>query len=55
LEWSGDPLCGLLVRIPGFRSKGSEFDSRRYKIFREVVGLQRGPLGLLRIVEELLE
>jgi hypothetical protein len=31
------------------------FDSRRYQIFREVVGLERGPLSLVRIIEELLE
>jgi hypothetical protein len=26
-------LCGLVVRVPGYRSKGSEFDSRLYHIF----------------------
>jgi hypothetical protein len=31
------------------------FDSRRYQIFLEVVGLDRGPLSLVRIIEELLE
>jgi hypothetical protein len=29
----------------------SGFDSRRYQIFREVVGLERGPLSLVRIIE----
>jgi hypothetical protein len=29
-----DRLCGLVIRGPGF-------DSRRYKIFWEVVGLER--------------
>jgi hypothetical protein len=33
----------------------SGFDSRRYQIFCEVVGLERGPLSLVRINEELLE
>jgi hypothetical protein len=33
----------------------SGFDSRRYQIFREVVGLERGPLSLLSTTEELLE
>jgi hypothetical protein len=28
-----DRLCGLVVRVPGYRSRGSEFDSRRYQIF----------------------
>jgi hypothetical protein len=32
----------------------SEFDSRRYQIFWEVVGLERGPLGLVSTTEELL-
>jgi hypothetical protein len=40
-----DRLCGLMVRVPGHRYKGSAFDSRRYQIFWEVVGLERGPLS----------
>jgi hypothetical protein len=32
----------------------SGFDSRRYQIFREAVGLERGPLSLLSTIEELL-
>jgi hypothetical protein len=28
-----DRLCGLVVRVPGHRSRGPEFDSRRYQIF----------------------
>jgi hypothetical protein len=31
------------------------FDSRRYQIFWEVVGLERGPLSLVSTTEELLE
>jgi hypothetical protein len=31
------------------------FDSRRYQIFWEVVGLERGPHSLLSTTEELLE
>jgi hypothetical protein len=31
----------------------SGFDSWRYQIFREVVGLERGPLSLVNITEEL--
>jgi hypothetical protein len=38
-------LCGLLVRVPGYR---------RYHIFWEVVGLERGPLSLVTTIEELL-
>jgi hypothetical protein len=44
-----------VVRVPGYRSRCPEFDSRRYQIFWEVVGLERGPLSLMRIIEELLE
>jgi hypothetical protein len=42
-------LCGLVVRVSGYRYRGPGFDSRRYKIFREVVVLERGPLSLVRI------
>jgi hypothetical protein len=51
----GDRLCGLVVRVTGYRTRGPEFDSRRYQIFWEVVGVERGPLRLVRIIEELLE
>jgi hypothetical protein len=44
-----------VVRLPGYRSRGPGFISRRYQIFREVVGLEWGPLSLVRIIEELLE
>jgi hypothetical protein len=50
-----DRLCGLVVRVPGYRFRRPGFDSRRYKIFWGVVGLKRGPLSLVRIIEELLE
>jgi hypothetical protein len=52
---SGDRLCGLLVRVPGHTSRGPGFDSWRYKIFWEVVDLERGPFSLVRITEKLLE
>jgi hypothetical protein len=44
-----------VVRVPGYRSRGPRFDSRRYRIFSNVVGLERRPLSLVRITEELLE
>jgi hypothetical protein len=50
-----DRLCGLVVRVPGYRSRVPGFDSLRYQTFWEVVGLERGPLRLVRIIEELLE
>jgi hypothetical protein len=40
-------LCGLVVRVPGYRSRCSGFDSRRYRIFWEVVGMERGPVSPL--------
>jgi hypothetical protein len=48
-----DRLCGLVVRVPGYRCRGAGFDSRRYHIFWEVVGLKRGPLSLVSTIEEL--
>jgi hypothetical protein len=47
-------LCVLVVRVPGYRSRGPVFDSQCYHTFWEVVGLERGPLGLMRITEEIL-
>jgi len=51
----GDRLCGVVVRVSGYRYRGPGFDPRRYQIFRVVVGLERGPLSLVRSIEELLE
>jgi hypothetical protein len=31
--WRGDRLCGLVARVPGYRSRGPGYDSRRYQIF----------------------
>ena len=50
-----DRLCGLVVRVSGYRYRVLGFDSRRYQIFWVVVGLERGPLSLVRSIEELLE
>jgi hypothetical protein len=49
-----DRLCGLVIRVPGYRSRGPGFDSRRYQIFWKVVGLEWGPLSLVSTIEELL-
>jgi hypothetical protein len=38
----------------GHRYRGPGFDSRRFQIFREAVGLELGPLSLVRTTEELL-
>jgi hypothetical protein len=47
-----DRLCGLVVRIPGYRSRGPELDSQRYQISSELVGLERGPLSLVSKIKE---
>jgi hypothetical protein len=46
--------CGLVVRVPGYRSRGPGFDSRRYQTFWEEVALEQGPLSLVSTIEELL-
>jgi hypothetical protein len=43
-----------VVRLSGHRSRGPGFDSRRFLIFWEAVGLERGPLSLVRTTEERL-
>jgi hypothetical protein len=48
-------LCVLVVRVPGYRYRVPGFDSWRYQVFREVMGLERGPLGRVRITGEVLE
>jgi hypothetical protein len=48
-----DCLCGLVVRVPGYRSRGAGFDSRRYQIFWKIVGLQRGPLSIVSTIQKL--
>jgi hypothetical protein len=45
--WSGGQTSWLQIKRPGF-------DYRRYQIFWEVVGLERGPLSLVSTTEELL-
>jgi hypothetical protein len=47
-----DRLRGLVVRVPGYRSRGPGFDSRHYQIFWEAMSLE---LSLVRITEKLLE
>jgi hypothetical protein len=42
-------------RVPGCIHRGTGFDSWRYQIFCIAVGLEQGPLSLVRINEEILE
>jgi hypothetical protein len=44
-----------MARVLVYTSRDTGFDSRRYQIFREDLGLERGPFILVRSVEELLE
>jgi hypothetical protein len=46
--WSSGQASWLQMQGPGF-------DSRRYHIFREVEGLARSPLSLVKIIEELFQ
>jgi hypothetical protein len=57
IMWQKDNtgICGLVVRVPGCRPRGSGFDFQRYQIFWVAVGLEQDPLSLMRINEELLE
>jgi hypothetical protein len=58
-SWSGAKfikhLCGLVVRVSGYRSRCPGFDSRLFQIFLEAAGLERGLLSLMITTEELLE
>jgi hypothetical protein len=48
-----DRLCGLVVRVLHYRSRGAGFDSRAPQ--KKVLGLERGPLSLVSTTEELLD
>jgi hypothetical protein len=57
-----DRLCGLVVRVLGYRSGGSDsipgttrFSEKKKKKKKPVVGLERGPLSLVSTTEELLD
>jgi hypothetical protein len=48
-----DRLCGLVVRVPGYRSGGAGSISGTTR--KKVVGLERGPIGFVSTTEELLD
>jgi hypothetical protein len=50
-----DFLCGLVVRVPGYRSRGPGSIPVPLQILWEVVGMEWGPFILLSTIEELLE
>jgi hypothetical protein len=43
-----ESISGLVVRVPGHRPMGPGFDSRRYQISCVALGLERGPLRLVK-------
>jgi hypothetical protein len=45
----------VMITVSGCKHTGPALDSRRYQIFLVAVGLERGPLSLVRINEKLLE
>jgi hypothetical protein len=55
LRIGADHLCSLIVRVTGYSPWGPGFYSQLYQIFLEAVGLERGPLSLVRMNEGLLE
>jgi hypothetical protein len=57
-----DRLCGLVVRVLGYRSGGpgsisgtTRFLKKKKKKKKTVMGLERGPLRLVSTTEELLD
>jgi hypothetical protein len=52
LDEQNDRLCGLVVRVLGYRSR-VRFPTLPEK--KRVVGLERGPLSLVSTTEELLD
>jgi hypothetical protein len=50
-----DNNWGVIVKSSWLQIQMTEFNSRRYQIFWELMGLERGPLSLVSIIEELFE
>jgi hypothetical protein len=50
-----DRLCGLVVRVLGYRSGGPCSIPCTTKKKKRIVGLERGPLSLVSTTEELLD
>jgi hypothetical protein len=50
-----DRLYGLVFGVPGYNSRGPEYDFRRYQSFWVVAGLERGTLNLMKLSKALLE
>jgi hypothetical protein len=52
---SGDRLRGLVVRVPGYRSRGPGSIPGATRFFWEVMGLERSSFSLVSTSDELLE
>jgi hypothetical protein len=52
-EFFLDRLCGLVIRVLGYRSRGP--GSIPGTTRKKIVGLERGPLSLVSTTEELLD
>jgi hypothetical protein len=50
-----DRLCGLVVRVLGYRSGGPGSIPGTNRKKKKVVGLERGPLSLVSTTKELLD
>jgi hypothetical protein len=50
-----DRFCRLVVRVPGYRSRGLGSISGATRFSWEVVGLERGPISLVSALEGLTE
>jgi hypothetical protein len=50
-----DRLCGLVVRVLGYRSGGPGSIPGTNRKTKTAVGLERGPLSLVSTTEELLD
>jgi hypothetical protein len=53
LAVSVNGLSELVLWVPNYRSRDPGFYSRRYQIFWEVMGQERGPLSFVSTIEEL--
>jgi hypothetical protein len=50
-----DRLCGLVVRVLGYRSEGPGSIPGTTRKKKTVVGLERGPFSLVSTTEDLLD
>jgi hypothetical protein len=50
-----DRLCGLVVKVRDYRFRDPGSIPGATRFFWEVVGLERGPLSLVMIIEEIFQ